>query len=73
MLPAFFLGVLCGGFRYYFVHKKAHLNPEWAKEKLPWHYEHHMGKNQDSNWCVTFPLWDYILGTRQKINPIDKF
>ena len=32
----------------------------WA----PWHYDHHMGKNQDANWCVTFPLWDHILGTR---------
>jgi sterol desaturase/sphingolipid hydroxylase (fatty acid hydroxylase superfamily) len=25
-----------------------------------------MGKDQDSNWCVTFPLFDYILGTRRK-------
>jgi hypothetical protein len=24
-----------------------------------------MGKNQDCNWCVTFPFWDYILRSRK--------
>ncbi len=23
-----------------------------------------MGPDQDKNWCVTFPLWDYVMGTR---------
>jgi sterol desaturase/sphingolipid hydroxylase (fatty acid hydroxylase superfamily) len=23
-----------------------------------------MGRDQDKNWCVTFPLWDYVMGTR---------
>ena len=23
-----------------------------------------MGRDQDQNWCVTFPLWDYVMGTR---------
>ena len=23
-----------------------------------------MGPDQDMNWCVTFPLWDYVMGTR---------
>ena len=49
---------------YFYIHRKSHLNPLWAKRWVPWHYDHHMGKNQDANWCVTFPFWDYILGTR---------
>ena len=49
---------------YFYIHRRSHLDPEWAKKWVPWHYDHHMGKNQDANWCVTFPFWDYILGTR---------
>ena len=50
---------------YFLIHRKSHLDPSWAKKYAPWHYDHHMGKNQDANWCVTFPLWDHILGTRK--------
>lgn len=50
---------------YYRKHKRAHLEPEWAREHLPWHYDHHMGPNQHANWCVTFPLFDYVMGTRE--------
>jgi sterol desaturase/sphingolipid hydroxylase (fatty acid hydroxylase superfamily) len=33
-------------------------------KKIPWHYDHHMNANQDANWCVTKPWFDYLLGTR---------
>ena len=49
---------------YFYVHRRAHLDPEWAKKKIPWHYDHHMNANQDANWCVTKPWFDYVLGTR---------
>lgn len=49
---------------YYYIHRRAHLEPEWAMKKIPWHYNHHMNSNQDANWCVTKPWFDYILGTR---------
>lgn len=62
--PEFVLGVCAHAGYYYYVHKKSHLEPEWAKENLPWHYDHHMGPDQDQNWCVTFPLFDYVMGTR---------
>src|SRR5262245_56719400 len=52
-------------YAYYRIHKKAHLDPQWAKEHLPWHYDHHLGKNQDSNWCVTHPFFDHVMGTRE--------
>lgn len=51
---------------YYYVHKKSHLDPAWARKWLPWHVDHHMGPNQDANWCVTYPLFDWIMGTREK-------
>lgn len=50
---------------YYFKHKKSHEDPEWAREHLPWHYDHHMGPNQNANWCVTRPWFDHIMGTRE--------
>ncbi|RYZ84400.1 MAG: hypothetical protein EOO68_31675, partial [Moraxellaceae bacterium] len=27
-------------------------------------YDHHMNSNQDANWCVTRPWFDYVMGTR---------
>lgn len=50
---------------YYRVHRKSHLDPEWAREHLPWHYDHHMGPNQHANWGVTWPWFDWLLGTRE--------
>lgn len=62
----FFVGTLwyCAG-NYYYVHKRSHQNLEWARTHLPWHYDHHMGRNADANWCVTKPWFDYLMGTRQ--------
>lgn len=51
--------------RYYRVHKRAHLDPDWARAHLPWHVDHHMGPNQDANWCVTHPWFDELMGTRE--------
>ena len=51
--------------RYWWVHRKAHLDPEWAKEHLPWHYDHPRGPNQDANWCVTHPFFDHVMKTRE--------
>lgn len=49
---------------YYYVHRRSHLEPEWARKRIPWHYDHHMNSNQDANWGVTRPWFDYIMGTR---------
>ena len=63
--PWFCMGVWTHALGYYLVHRKSHLDPEWARKHLPWHYDHHMGPNQDANWCVTYPLWDYLMNTRE--------
>jgi sterol desaturase/sphingolipid hydroxylase (fatty acid hydroxylase superfamily) len=63
--PFFTSGVLFSIATYYYVHKKSHRDPQWAKAHLPWHYDHHMGPNQHANWCVTWPLFDHLMGTRE--------
>lgn len=67
LLPVapFFTGtVLYAIWNYYRKHERAHLDPAWAREHLPWHYDHHMAPNQDANWCVTKPWFDHLMGTR---------
>jgi hypothetical protein len=54
---------------YYRVHKRAHLDPEWARANVPWHVDHHLGPNQDANWCVTKPWFDWVMGTRVHPEP----
>ena len=64
--PWFVTAVYMHAGTYYLIHKHSHLDVEWARKWVPWHYDHHMGRNQHANWCVTFPLADWILGTREK-------
>lgn len=62
--PAFTLTGYYAAWNFYRKHSRSHLEPDWGKENLPWHYDHHMNSNQDANWCVTKPWFDYIMGTR---------
>lgn len=64
--PFFTTTIIVCGVRYYLVHRKAHLDPKWMREHLTWHYDHHMGPDQDCNWCVTHPFFDHVMGTRQR-------
>ena len=63
--PWFTVAAWLSAANYFRVHRKAHMNPQWAREHLPWHFDHHMGPNQNANWCATFPLFDWLLGTRE--------
>jgi sterol desaturase/sphingolipid hydroxylase (fatty acid hydroxylase superfamily) len=63
--PWFTAGALFSIANYYRVHKRSHRDPSWAKAHLPWHYDHHMGPDQDANWCVSHDWFDRILGTRK--------
>lgn len=63
--PIFYLALVYTNLRYYQIHKRSHLDPEWARKHVPWHYDHHMGPDQDKNWCVTRPWFDLIAGTRE--------
>jgi hypothetical protein len=49
---------------YWRTHRRAHLDPDWARANIPWHWDHHMGPKPNANWCVTRPWFDDLLGTR---------
>lgn len=71
LLPGFVWAVYFSLALYYYKHRKAHLDPVWARKHLRWHYEHHFGGNSSANWCVTWPWFDYLLGTRVKDKSIE--
>ncbi|ANE54152.1 sterol desaturase family protein [Methylomonas sp. DH-1] len=62
-LPFFVMALYAALALYYYKHRRAHLDPEWAKRHLPWHYQHHL-RAGNGNWCVTWPWFDYLFGTR---------
>jgi len=62
--PGLFAACIFSVAEYYIKHRRAHKNPEWAKSKLVWHFDHHMGKIQDANWGVRRDYVDRLLGTR---------
>ncbi|MGC6510273.1 MAG: sterol desaturase family protein [Myxococcota bacterium] len=64
VVPGFTVGGLFGLLRYYMLHRKSHLDPDWCKTHLPWHYDHHMAPNQHANWGVTTDWVDRLMGTR---------
>lgn len=51
---------------YYYLHRRMHLEPSWGKKWFPWHWRHHMGKNQNANWGVTNPIFDHVFGTIER-------
>ena len=63
--PFFVATVAAKSANYYRLHRKAHLDPEWAREHLPWHYDHHMAPDQECNWGVTNDWVDRLMGTRK--------
>ena len=60
----FYLTLVLCAIRYFYMHRKSHLNIEWGRKKMPWHHDHHMGANQDTNWGVTTDLMDLLMNTR---------
>ena len=63
VVPGYAAGMYAALILYYYRHRKAHLDPEWAQRHLPWHYRHHMGAHSDANWCITWTWCDRLLGT----------
>jgi len=61
--PAGYLTLLVSLVSYYLLHRKSHLDVEWCKKWMPWHYAHHMGPDQHKNWGVRLPIIDLLMGT----------
>ncbi len=62
--PFFTATVWYSAVRYHRMHKRSHLDVEWGKRHMPWHYDHHMGPDQDQNWGVTRDWIDRMVGSR---------
>jgi len=50
--------------RYRRDHRRAHLDPAWARDHLPWHYDHHLG-DPSRNFGVAWSWLDVVAGTRE--------
>jgi len=66
IFPYFASTIILYALIYIFLHRLSHTYVAFFKKWMPWHYEHHMGKDQNSNWCVICPLMDHIMRTRKK-------
>lgn len=64
--PGLVAGLWFGAWRYHYCHRKSHLDPEWGRTHLRWHYDHHMGPNPEANWGVSNDWFDRWMGTRHE-------
>jgi hypothetical protein len=60
--PWFYAAFVAHGFLYHYTHRRAHLDPEWARVHTPWHWAHHFG-HIDKNFCITSEWFDRLVGT----------
>lgn len=61
--PYFYAVVVWSVCVYYILHRISHVRTNLGKKIIPWHYAHHMGKNQHLNWGVRLPIIDMIMKT----------
>jgi len=61
IIPYFWLTLLYSAFVYYYVHRRSHIDVAWGKKWLPWHYAHHMEKDQHQHWGVRLPIFDKLF------------
>ena len=63
--PYFYCAIIYSALAYYFVHRRSHRDNDWGRNNIPWHYDHHMGRDSNKNWGVRLPIFDYLFGTRE--------
>jgi len=61
--PFAYLTLLASIGQYYWMHRRAHIDVEWGKKRMPWHYQHHMSKDQHKNWGVRSDIIDRLMRT----------
>jgi len=64
IFPFAYFALVYAAIEYYVLHRLAHSYEGWGRKHLSWHYDHHMGPNQNLNWGVRLPLIDRMVGTR---------
>lgn len=66
IMPLFYFSLIFNAYSYYRIHRKSHMNIKWTKQYLPWHYEHHMGKNPHKFWGVRSNFIDRMIAQKSK-------
>jgi len=61
IIPYFWLTLVYSAVAYYYVHRRSHIDVAWGEKWMPWHYAHHMERDQNRNWGVRLPIIDKIL------------
>tara|TARA_R110001583_G_scaffold88575_1_gene229508 strand:+ start:200 stop:676 length:477 start_codon:yes stop_codon:yes gene_type:complete len=69
--PFAYIALLVGAAQYYWMHRKSHIDVDWGKKHMPWHYDHHMAKNQHDNWGVRSNIIDRIYKAINKKNLVE--
>ena len=64
--PVAYITLILSSISYGLLHYRSHQDIHWARNNLPWHYDHHMGPNQNANWGVRSDIFDIIFGTRKE-------
>jgi sterol desaturase/sphingolipid hydroxylase (fatty acid hydroxylase superfamily) len=63
-----YCGLAIGALQYLYVHIKSHVDPQWALKNVPWHVEHHLGKNQNINWGVRTDILDVLFNSYKDLS-----
>lgn len=67
VVAPWFFGTVCAmAVLYHYCHRRSHVDAAWCKERLPWHWEHHMGSDPHANYCLTSDWFDRLVGTRKR-------
>lgn len=64
--PFAYITILFSAAQYYWMHRKSHIDIDWGIKNMPWHYNHHMCKDQHANWGVRSNIIDVIMTTNVK-------
>ncbi len=62
--PYLYATLIYSAVSYLVVHRLTHRDDEFARRFYPWHYDHHMAKDQNVNWGVRSQMFDRLFGTR---------
>lgn len=65
MFPVAYAVLFFTGIEYAVTHYRSHQDIFWARNNIPWHYDHHMAPDQNANWGVRLPIFDILFGTRK--------
>jgi hypothetical protein len=64
-VPWFYAGFFAHGLRYHYMHRRCHLDLDWARTHTPWHWLHHFG-HPNANYCITSDWFDKLVGTHSE-------